>query len=552
MAKTVKEIRDLLKDYKTYYGQTRTNQGENVTFYDDTFKVPWIEDPKAVSRTGSGAELIDEPVEQLSAANLIAFREPLKDTQIAEDSAIKVSGLVNAWIKRMMRVNPNPKKQNLKNKFLFGESWIHPVHNPNWVMAPFDRTGLPVFPLIPDPRTIYASPNEDENGIPEHVIVCYERMPHTIKAKYPAWTNPKNAGMDKVTPKTSTWIEYWDKGIRYFEADEEVILEISPNPYKFVPFVHKLAGFGKSSNEGKPEDLVVGRGHKYRDLLKRDASITSDTDSYIHMFCVSPIIVTPPEGGEIGKGFQKSFIYKAGHIIENPNRLVIERAVSLVPDPSIFAWHDRIQASLGRKTPSVLSGAPQGETGRLQDISYSTAMRKWEGIVAGDEDQWATVLGMALRMCDTMPKLMPDEISTEDLKKNYTVEIELRADDPLETARKSADGDMKQEKGIIDWETNLVKYQGFTQEEAEEVMDSAVIDRIILNDPITLRLLALQNAKERGMEQEYLALEQQAQGAEGGVGSEGGPPRRGNIQTEQGAEQVDLSREKKPLRLRPQ
>ena len=552
MTITVKKIRDLLKDYKTYYGQTRTNQEEYVTFYDDVFKVPWIEDPKVVSRTGSGAELIDEPVAQLSAANLIAFREALKDTQSAEDAAIRVSGLLNDWIKRMMRINPNPKKWNLKNKFLFGESWIHPVHNPNWVMKPFDRTGLPVFPLIPDPRTIYASPNEDENGIPENFIVCYDRMPHTIKAKYPAWTNPKNAGSDKITPKTSTWIEYWDKDVRYFEADEEEILPISPNPYGFVPIVHKLLGLGKSSNEGKPEDLIVSIIHKYRDLLKRDASITSDMDSYIHMFCASPVIITPPEGGEIGKGFKRNFVWKAGHIIENPNRLDISPAQSLAPDPSIFAWHDRIQASLGRKIPDVLAGVPQGETGRLQDISYSTAMRKWEGVVAGDENQWATALGMALRMCDTMPKLMPDGISSDDLKKNYVVGIELRADDPLETARKSADGDMKQEKGIIDWETNLVKYQGFTQADAEEVMDNAVIDRVVF-DPVSLRMLALQNAKERGMEEEYLAIEAQMQGeTQGGVGSQGGPPRRGNIRTEQGREQVDLSREKKPARLPPQ
>ncbi|MCW4049361.1 MAG: hypothetical protein NWE89_06440, partial [Candidatus Bathyarchaeota archaeon] len=317
MAIDIDKIHELLNYYViTYYAQTRRNQEGYVEFYDDTFQVPWIEDPKAVSRTGSGAELIDEPVEQLAAANLIASREPLRDTQIAKDSAVKVSGVVNNWLGRAMRVNPNPKKQNLKNKFLFGESWIHPVHNPNWVIEPFDRSGLPVFFLVPDSRIVFASPNEDENGIPEHVFIKYERMPWVIKMKYPAWTNPKQAGGGSGAPATSTWVEYWNKDERYFEADGEEVLS-SPNPYKFVPFIHKLSGLGKSSNEGKPEDLIVGRIHKYRDLLRRDASITSDIDSSLHMFAFSPIVVTPPEGGSIPSDFQDKFEWKAGHIIEN-------------------------------------------------------------------------------------------------------------------------------------------------------------------------------------------------------------------------------------------
>ena len=104
------EIRKLLKSYKErFYAVTRSNQDEAHLYYDDKFKVRWIDDPMAVSRTGAGAELIDEPVEQISAAKLIAFRKPLKPTNIAEESASKVSELVNTFIKRAMKINPNPK-----------------------------------------------------------------------------------------------------------------------------------------------------------------------------------------------------------------------------------------------------------------------------------------------------------------------------------------------------------------------------------------------------------------------------------------------------------
>jgi len=551
MARTVDEIRKLLTYYKDdLYGTLRAEQNQYDKFYHDTFEVPWIKPPMVVSRTGAAAELVDEPVEQISAAKLIAYRPSLKETNIAKESAIKVSKLINEdWIRRLMKGNPNPKKECIKNIFYMGESWLHPVHNQSWVMPPFNRTGLPVLFLTPDPRVIYASPNEDENGIPEDVIVFYERMPWIVQSKYPAWSDPQRKLEDK---KTVSWLEYWDSSIRYFEADSEPVLDISPNPYKRVPFIHKVSGFGKGSNEGKPEELVVGKLRRYFDLLRRDASSTSDIDSIIHLYANPSVDIQGDDQHEVPKKFGETYTIGAGKYNVIPPGITVKQGFDSLPSPEVLNWHSGIKAELGLKTPSVLTGAPQGATGRLQDLSYTTAMRKYEEIISGQADMWATGFEMALQMCDEMPRLMPDGISSKDLNQNYVVEIELRAEDPLETARKAVDGDRKQDKGIIDWGTNLVKYQGFSQEEAEEVMDNAVIDKIILNDPITLRLLALQNAKERGMEQEYLALE--AQGGmpqQGGIGSQGGPPREGNIQTERGFGEIDMSQERRPARLPP-
>lgn len=551
MAELQDKVHELLTYYKDHlYSNLRALQNIEIEYYDDKFKVNWIKDPKKVSRTGAGAELIDDPVEQIAAAKLMAFRPQVGKSVDAEKSAIMVSKFLNEnWIRRLMKQSSNPKKEQIKNLFLLGESWIHPVHNQAWVMRPFDKTRLPVYFMIPDPRIIYPSPNEDENGIPEHVLVYYERMPWIVKQKYPAWTDPKasDGGIDR----TIEWTEYWDKDDRYFEADGQTVLQ-TKNPYKVTPFIHKVSGFGKSSNEGKPEDLVVGRIRKYKDLLQRDASNTSDIDSAFHLFAFSPLIITPPEGGDIPTDFNEKFKWEAGNTIENPNRLDISRAVDQMPNPAIFQWYYTIQGQLGRKTPSVLSGAPQGDTGRLQDISYSTAMRKWEGIVSACEDQWATAFSMALKMCDDIPNLMPDEISSKDLNKNYVVEIELRADDPLENDRKAVDGDRKQMNGIIDWETNLIKYQGKTVEEAHEIMDNTIVDTL-MKDPIIMRMMALQLAKERGMEEEYTALEAQLQETEGGggVGSQGGEPREGNVKTPLGREMVDMSQERRPTRMSP-
>ena len=548
----VDKIHELKDHYvNDFYAQLRSEQKTDLEFYHDIFTVPWIKPPLIVSRTGAGAELIDEPVEQLSAANLIASR-PSKDTNIAKESAIKLSELINeSWIRRSMKQNPNPKKECYKNIFLFGESWLHPVHNQAWVTGKIDKTRLPVFFLTPSPLILFASPNEDENGIPEHMIVWYERMPWMVKAKYPAWSDP--LGKLNQQDLTVNWLEYWDKDVRYFEADTEAVLPLSPNPYKRVPFIHKVSGFGKSSHEGKPEELIVSRIRRYRDLLKRDAASTSDIDSIIHMFANPPIEIQGDDNHPVPPDFDKNYVFGAGEANVVPPGITVEKGVEKLPGRETLEWNYMIQATLGRKTPSVLQGTPQGETGRLQDIAYTTAMRKYEGIVGGQADAWAAAIGMALQMCDEIPGLMPDGISKKDINKNYVVEIELRADDPLETARKSADGDRKQTQGIIDWETNLVEYQGFTQERAEEVMDNAIVDRVIATDPNIQQLIALNVARELGMEQELSALQQaNMQTKQGGVGSQGGAPREGNIQTELGREQVDLSRERKPGRLPPQ
>jgi len=553
MPRTIEEIHQLLTYYTSdLYGQTRREQLEDAGFYRDTFPVPWIKPPLIVSRTGAAAELIDEPVEQLTAANLIASRPQLKDTAIAKESAIKISKLINEdWIRRLMRQNPNPKKECIKNIFLRGECWLHPIHNPAWVKKPFDRTRLPVFFLTPDPMIIFASLNEDENGVPENVIVFYERMPWEIEFNYPGWTNPKKAG-EKGKKATASWMEFWEGDSRYFEADGQPVLGPSPNPYKFVPFIHKVSGFGKSSHEGKPEELIVSRIRKYRDLLKRNAAITSDLDSSFHLFANPNVDAQGDDNHPVPPDFDKTYSLVAGNMNKIPPGVTVTRGIDLLPKQESLQWSYSIEAALGRKTPSALTGAPQGTTGRATDIPYGIAMRKYEGIVAGQADMWATGLSMALQMGDEMPKLLPDGISHKDIGKSYVVEVELRADDPLATSQKSTEGDAKQMNRIITHRTNLVKYQGFTQEEADEEIDNLYVDEVIMNDPIIRRLVAIQIAKEMGMEQEYAGLEEQMGAMEKGlstapqIGSEGGEPRIRNLQTEQGREMGDLAVRKPP------
>ena len=74
-----------------------------------------------------------------------------------------------------------------------------------------------------------------------------------------------------------------------------------------------------------------------------------------------------------------------------------------------------------------------------------------------------------------------------------------------------------------------------------------MVDEVIMNDPIIRRLVAIQVAREMGMEDQYLALETQLGQLEEGLssrpktGSEGGPPRGGDVRTATGREQTDMS-----------
>ena len=146
---------------------------------------------------------------------------------------------------------------------------------------------------------------------------------------------------------------------------------------------------------------------------------------------------------------------------------------------------------------------------------------------------------------------MPDEIESNDLKKIYDVRIELRADNPLAAAQKARDGDFKYQNFIIDLKTNLIKYQGMTQEEAADIMTNLLVDAVMRNNPIINEVMGMDAAEEIGIEDKYTALlEARKQGGkqmgglspESKIGSEGGQPRINNIQTPQGEEELDLGR----------
>ena len=540
-------------DLKAYlvedlYKGVRGEQKADEAFYRDAFDVPQLISPSRVQRTGRASRLVDAPTEHIITSNPQAFRESKKDNATAEASALAVSTELNRWLTIMRRANPNPFKQTVKNDLLRGELWIHPIHNERWVTGKKVRNGLPVLFTTPDPMVIYADPTEDENGIPEQVIVWYPRRPSIIKSLYPNWSNPE--GKDLTDAKvTVDWLEYWDKDQCYFDADGQ-ILHNGKNLYGVTPFVHALSGFGTTSAEGNMEDLIVGRLRKSRDRLRRECAIVSDIDSTFHLFANRNIDVQPNTAqDEVPSDFADKYVMGKGLIHELPYGITVSRSEELLPEPQLFQYYRDIVAEFELEDPLVISGSPMGGSGRQQDLIQTSAMRRYDTIVESVEYAWATALGIGLQICEKIPTLCPEEYGMKktDIGKYYEVKIQLKADDPIESDRKATLGSRLYQQGEIDLETNLIKYQGYTLGEAKKILAKILVDNATRNNPIVAEIMGRQLALEAGMDEQYEALKTEAGRVEGNLpgipqtGSQGGQAREGNVKTARGRSEADVS-----------
>jgi hypothetical protein len=552
----VYQIREL-KDYyvNELYSQVRKEQATDDEFYNDVFKVPQIDDPSKLQRTGRAARLIDSPAENIITSNPQVFVKALKDAQNAEKRADSVAVEYNKWLSIMKRANPNPFKEFVKNNLLRGEGWIQLMHNEGWVTGKKIKKGLPVIFDIPDPMIIYADPSEDEDGIPKQVIVFYEISPRLVKSKFSDWTNPKSAGNSGNVPNCR-YLAYYNEEIYYMEADGEPLLkkEFNDNLYGFVPFIHKLSGFGKKSPEGKMEDLVVSRLRKSRALLTRECAIVSDIDRAIHYFSNRSIDVQPEDDQhQVPLDFQENYIVGAGQVNELPPKIKVSRSVEMLPEAQVFQHLHDISAQLEREDPMAMNGLPVGESGRLQDMVNTSAMRRYLSIVENTEYAFTTAFEKAMTIMQNVPTLTPESLTENELKDKYSITLKLKAEDPLDNDRKATLGSRLFQNSEIDIITNLVDYKGYTQDKAKQIVVDTLKWKVLLNNPDIANLIGMRAAQKSGMaedlqivkqRQQQLGTQQQAMGVQP-------QPRPPEVNTPQGREMIDLALAGKGARQAP-
>ena len=556
---TIEEIRE----YRTHlvdtvYANTIKQQKTDQTYIDDTFPVPEIKEPHTVYRSGYGVRIVDAPADQIVTANPQVFVETNERNKGAAEN---VSSFFNTqFIEVLKRGNPNIWKEFNKAQLGRGVAYWKIIHNETWTNPKMVRRGLPVHFIVLDSMVVYASPEEDDDGIPERVVVQYERQVNDLIVRYPEWSNPKR----KEKTKTATWMEYWDRETRYFEADNEPVLGgINPNPYGITPFVRKYSGFGRRSPDGDLSNLIISDIRYSRDLLREECAMRSNIASQFYLFSHKSVLIHSP--GQLPKiediNAEVSFgAYDLSKFDNEPPGTVWEW-MKIEPSAAMSAHHQDIIAQLNQKHPFIMAGFPQGASGRQQDMTETSASRKYDSTIENCEVGFATALVVARRIIREVPGLGKEtKLSKAELTIPIQIRVRLKADDAIAQGRASAEGSRLYQLGEIDLLEDLVKHKGYTVDEARLIMNRRIVEDVVTRDPVIRQLIAIRTAREMGMEEDYIKIVEQRKQEEAGfsqgspvpqTGSEGGEPRIGNIKTERGANEIDVSTVQRPGRLSP-
>jgi len=560
-----------IKDIKTHlitvvHERKRAEQLIDQSYYDDTFPLPLIKDAKYIIRTGAAAKLVDGITQQLISPIPQVFRNPVKDTASSKESASKVASFLNNVALRQTRETPNRYEEAFKNGLVRGEFWYYVVHNEKFDKN--DPNSVPFRILAPDPLVVFLDPGEvGEEGRVNRLIMLFERSVNSIKAFYPTYVPKDNA---KGEVKTS-FLMYWDNEVRYFEADEQPLLTdaegklsngdgLQENVYGFVPFVHSYAGFGKDSPDGDPASLAVSRLRKTRDLFKEDCQIGSDVSFIIHKFAHKHYDIINKSGESIGDQVVQEYDTSPGIIQEVmlPQGADITVQDTLIYDPQVFQYYANIQGRLAMENPLAMGAF--GSSGRQEDILRGDWRKQYEPLLHNVERASAAALGMGLKMMSKLPSLLPSGMTKADIGGDYNCEVKLKTEDPINRDRLSLGGRAMVQAGQLSLRSNLIKYQGYTEEEADDEIDNILTERYMFQSPDIAELMQVRAAEKSGMAEDIEALRQKREQLEkklksfplgSQIGSQGGEPRIANIKTERGFNEADISRTQSGLRSTP-
>ena len=515
------EIHDL-KEYLVddYHGQRITEQIEDQTFADGSFTKKLAKDLRVLYTPSTGARMISKPAAHLITSNPQFFRWPRKLPEV--DSASRVAKLGNHWISQLKRQNPNPFPQDVKTNMKRGERWIRLTLNEKWTAD--NQDGMPVWFTIPEPMVIFGSPNE-HNGIPEELIVFYERSVADIQKVWPDFT-------PKGNNKRVKWLEYWSAKERYYEADDEPVLDIQPNVLGFVPFVHAYSGFGDESPEMKPELLAVGVLRYVRDLLAEECALRSDIRSGIHRHVFKPIVLKNNTGADLSKDELSEIDMGPLSVIVLPQGIDWVEPPNYMPQQEVFQYLANVQAEIRAVMSPVFEGG-SFSSGRNRALTKADEMKPFDTIIQGSENSWGTAFGLALRILDTVHNMMPitvrstviekgtslrkEEIVTkEDIGGYYDCEIKMKSVDPVEQDRTATLHAKYFLDGLIDAETCLIEGFGKTQAEAKTILKKIMIDQVTIKSPQFAQMVGFQLAQESGMMRQFMEATQMG-GTTGGT-----------------------------------
>ncbi len=549
-----------------YHSLRKGEQEIDQDFYDDVFPVPLLKDNLTLKqRTGEAARLIDVPARSIVTSNPQAFREPRSKKDI--DSAGRVGELLNNIIRQLQLQNPDPFREHPKDSLLRGESWIRTRYDRDWRL---NGRRFPVWLTVPDPLTIFASP-EEIDGVPEEVIVRYERQWDDVGHIWKDWSNPLHRGEDGKGLK-AVWMEYWGVDrtegepvwVRYFEADGETILPgqdgIQINVLKFNPFVHSFSGLGKGSPEGDPESQAVGRLRPVRSILEEECALSSDIMSLIHRHAYGYSDFTRAVNSNVADNALDTYDespHKYNLLPVGVTPVLHEDKLSSLA--ALFTQLSNVRARLDREAPSFIQGAPIGSSGRHANLTETRVEQQWDSVVDREQLAFSVALGQCLRILNEQPNMMPvtvyasalvdgeeirkeDKVVKNDINGNYDCTIEMKASSAIQKDRDAQMFKQGRDTGLFTTETTLVKGYGFTPEKARDEIDNRMVEDVTINFPPWRMAMAVLYAQQAGIPIEQFL------GQEGG----GQAPRPTERQTAQGRLEADVGNQQSGVRQPPQ
>ena len=579
MSIDIEQIRSRMVFLEEHHSSRVSAQQEDEQYYWDEFTIPNIQAPFSVIRLGTGADLVDTPVAHLVTDNPIVMTEAVDNTKKARDNSLARNILLNHWVKKLTRQNPQPIRLTGKYLLSQGETWIRVL--PNEGGDKLRRDELPINFTVVHPQLVFGSPLE-RDGVPDYVMVKYVRDVSAVTADYPYWTNPKERGVYKGSGREVEWKEYWDKNVRVFFADNDPVTGVTadglvfgdngiePNYLGFVPYIHEYSGYGLPDAGNKPENLAVSRIRHVKGRILEETETASFISSQmklnatgrVRMESTDPQKPDPPD---------IPWDLRYGAINKVPYGMRVIEEMGQAPTASVFAHLGNIRSAIDKTNPSVMHGMAYGTSARQDDIAGKHALAQYDCVVNNTASLWAKALEWGLRICcerklfpltvkgleeDGFLKIRKNEIIKEENIDDYECEVRLKAADPIEDKAQSMLGNQMQSQGIIDHETNLVRYQGYSVEQAQETIDKVRAEKVISSSPAVAKMIEEEAFKRLGKEdlfraaQEELAAGEQAPDGEmgqpaqppvyGQPGPRGGEPRQGNVQSVAGIEQADL------------
>lgn len=555
----IKEIEDYAQHVIRRNDRRIPQQRLDQSFYDDTYKIPIVEDEKYIIRTGYVSGLVNGITQQAIAYVPKVYTEAKNKT--SQEGADRVASLANKWVKKLSNQSVHPFRQTFKWMMgTRGEAWVFPLHDQ--LLAEYKGDWreeypdvVPVHFVLYDPMVVFHDPSEDVDGKPSKVVVHYKRTVADLKKSYPLWSNKSNRGDD-------TEIEFYyyiDGATRYAYADGEALFRNKKgklsygdgrlsNLYGSVPAVHKYSGYGSDSEAKDPADLAYTRTRMIRSKIEEDSAMATDFRYNQHELAWAVKDIYVPDGVILPKDILKNYKRRPNtiNIIEGLGGAKIEKEETSAFDASAYAYRQMVKADLNAEYPLPVKGVASGTSGRQEDILGSSAMAMYDSPIEANAMLWAEALDLAFKICSVEKlDILPKGLNKEDCKSYTELKVDIRKEDPQDMSRKAAEGDRRFEMGIIDEEELYIEYMGKTKEEAQRLKARVWISMAMRNDPAFMQAITQTAAEEMGIEERLNQIREQMGGGAinpvSKIGSKGGKKRIGNIQSPLGAEMGDVA-----------